>query len=139
MTQATLRSRSITEREDLVKFPRSNPPPRGKKFAKAKRLNPARGKRLIELNERLKELRAIEASGKSPDGWWAGVEYDAVRWVEAFHMVLDDEGLWDYAPWMKERDEVSERYIDLRKRWNKLVPRYLAVVRPRNMGRPLQA
>jgi hypothetical protein len=48
--------------------------------------DPARGKRLIELNERLKELRAIEASGKSPDGWWAGVEYDAVS--DEFEEVL---------------------------------------------------
>jgi hypothetical protein len=39
-------------------------------------------------------------------------------WVEAFDMVLDDQGHWTYADWTKGCIEYHDRYIDIVKQWN---------------------
>jgi hypothetical protein len=62
------------------------------------------------------------------------------RWIEAFNMVLDDDGKWQWAEGLiQERDKWLNEYQGLRSKWNKFVGEYNATVAPRNMGRPLQA
>lgn len=63
------------------------------------------------------------------------------RWVEAFDMELDDNGIWCLPKFASTYDETRRRYLDLLAKWNKFVPQYNAVVAPklRNFGRPLCA
>ena len=66
------------------------------------------------------------------------------HWVDAFNMVLNDEGAWDWSQVMEEHAEhiaQLDQLCALRKRWNKIVAEYNAVVAPRlrNVGRPLDA
>jgi hypothetical protein len=63
------------------------------------------------------------------------------RWCDAFDMVLNDKGEWDWSDWLKQRHEAWEKWDALRKDWNRFVGEYNSVVAPRrrNFGRPLQA
>ena len=60
-------------------------------------------------------------------------------WIEAFEMVLGDDGKWTSAEWIKDCQAYHDRYIELLKDWNKFVPKYNAAVLRRNVGRPLAA
>ena len=62
-------------------------------------------------------------------------------WIQGFGMVLNDKGMWD---WSTDADFIVgfkwfEKYKALLRDWNKFVPDYNALVRPRNVGRPLLA
>ena len=62
------------------------------------------------------------------------------RWIEAFDMTLGDDGDWHWEEGLiQDRDKWFHKYLELRTKWNKFVGEYNATVRPRNMGRPLQA
>jgi len=65
------------------------------------------------------------------------------RWQEAFEMVQDADGTWQFDPtitgMMARHDETREKYIELLARWNKLVPRYNAKIAPQPIGRPMKA
>ena len=53
------------------------------------------------------------------------------HWVDAFNMVLNDEGAWDWSQVMEEHAEhiaQLDQLCALRKRWNKIVAEYNAVV-----------
>jgi hypothetical protein len=60
-------------------------------------------------------------------------------WIEAFDMVLDDKGDWVWSSAFVEGHGWFEKYVALGRKWNKFVPDYNAAVRPRNVGRPLEA
>ena len=59
------------------------------------------------------------------------------RWIEAFDMVLGDDGNWTFRE--DPYDALFEKHEDLVKRWNRLVTRYNATVNDRDPGRPLAA
>ena len=63
------------------------------------------------------------------------------QWKDAFNMVLNDKDQWDWPDWVRDHDELLERYVDLRARWNRFVGEYNGVVAPRmrNFGRPIAA
>jgi hypothetical protein len=61
------------------------------------------------------------------------------RWVQAFDMVQDAEGVWKWRSSFVEGQEWFEKYRELLKEWNRFVPDYNAAVRHRNVGRPLAA
>ena len=64
------------------------------------------------------------------------------RWIEAFELSLNDKGVWegDDAHLMDAHENLSKRYNDLLREWNRFVPDYNAVVAPRrNVGRRLEA
>ena len=54
-------------------------------------------------------------------------------------MVLNDDGEWSFDDWVDRADEDWKRYRALLRKWNQFVPDYNALVRPRNVGRPLEA
>jgi hypothetical protein len=64
------------------------------------------------------------------------------RWIEVWGMKLDDNGQWGWDPdaaWLEQVAPWADHYFKLVRDWNKFVGDYNAIVRPRNMGRPLQA
>lgn len=61
------------------------------------------------------------------------------RWIQGFEMVPDEKGMWVWSTGTVEGIEWAERWSKLVREWNKFVPEYNAVVRPRNIGRPLLA
>jgi hypothetical protein len=52
-------------------------------------------------------------------------------------MVLNDDGKWTSAEWIKDCEAYHDRYVELQ--WNKFVPDYNATVLRRNVGCPLAA
>jgi hypothetical protein len=62
------------------------------------------------------------------------------RWIEAFDMVPDDDGVWCWREGLiQDRDKWFAKFQELRALWNKNVADFNAKVAPRNMGRPLAA
>jgi lambda repressor-like predicted transcriptional regulator len=61
-------------------------------------------------------------------------------WIEGFEMYLNENGDYTFADGLTARhDKLFEKHVDLLKRWNKLVPRFNAVIQPKEIGRPLAA
>jgi hypothetical protein len=60
-------------------------------------------------------------------------------WKQAFEMEQNDKGEWVWDWSYAAGVEWCEKYNALLKEWNKFVPEYNAVVRPRNVGRPIAA
>jgi hypothetical protein len=60
-------------------------------------------------------------------------------WIEAFDMVQDDDGAWKWSTAFVEGHEWFKKYDALVTKWNRFVPEWNAMVRPRNVGRPLAA
>jgi uncharacterized coiled-coil protein SlyX len=60
-------------------------------------------------------------------------------WIEAFDMELGDDGIWNFSRYDADRDAEHEAYVTLVRKWNKLVPRYNAVIAANGLGRPLLA
>jgi hypothetical protein len=61
------------------------------------------------------------------------------RWIEAFDMSLNEEGDWVWQRAFVQGEEWYHKYVDLLKKWNKLIPKYNAAIVPKDVGRPLQA
>jgi hypothetical protein len=60
------------------------------------------------------------------------------RWIEAFDMVLGDDGVWQWQEGLiQERNKWFDKFQEVRALWNKNVAAFNAKVAPRNMGRPL--
>ena len=59
-------------------------------------------------------------------------------WIEAFDMVQGDEG-WSFNEWVDDCVLFKDKYLELLKDWNRLVPNYNAAVQPKPVGRPLAA
>jgi hypothetical protein len=57
-------------------------------------------------------------------------------WKEAFQMRLNDSGQWEWELAWSRYDDLVEKPV---RNWNRIVPRYNAVVAPRAAGRPLAA
>lgn len=60
-------------------------------------------------------------------------------WIEAFDMVLGDDGKWHWNPTLAAGNEWFEKYSGLLRQWNAAVNDFNSVVAPRNVGRPLEA
>jgi Homeodomain-like domain len=98
---------------------------------------------LKERDERIKELRRELSEAEELVSDMREQVEDADRlidsWIEAFDMVQNDDGKWTYNEWVNICVAARDKYLDLRKEWNRFVPQYNAVVAPRlrNFGRPL--
>lgn len=98
---------------------------------------------LKAANKRISELKAE----RDEEGKTISKMIDAVRdaedqidrWIEAFDMTQNEKGDYDLAEYEKQLDAMTDKYADLRNRWNKFVGRYNARVVPRNFGRPIAA
>jgi hypothetical protein len=60
-------------------------------------------------------------------------------WIQAFDMVQNENGIWVWSTSFVEGDAWFEKYQVLVRKWNKFFGDYNAMVRPRNVGRPLAA
>jgi hypothetical protein len=60
-------------------------------------------------------------------------------WIEAFEMTPDDDGKWSFNPFIERHNELVDKHNALVREWNRFVPDYNALVRRRNVGRPLAA
>jgi hypothetical protein len=60
-------------------------------------------------------------------------------WIEAFEMVIGDDGRYHWPGLHAEVGDILEKYFALVKHWNRMVPRYNAAIEPRGLGRPLAA
>ena len=98
---------------------------------------------LKQRDARNKELRADLNKAEQLIGEMREQVEDASKlidsWIEAFEMVLGDDGKYTTAEWTKDCEAYHDRYVALLKKWNKFVPDYNAVVLKRNVGRPLAA
>jgi helix-turn-helix resolvase-like protein len=97
-----------------------------------------RDERLDELKARVQEqAELLGEMTEALDDKRALIE----RWCEAFEMVQDADGAWDWAPWRMRHNEVFAAHHRLIAQWNAFVGRYNDRVAPtyRNMGRPLAA
>ncbi len=61
------------------------------------------------------------------------------QWIEAFEMVLGDDGKWSWNGFVTAYENMFEEWVALKAKWNKFVPKYNAVIAPRGIGRPLAA
>jgi hypothetical protein len=62
------------------------------------------------------------------------------RWIAAFDMVLDDNGMWKWSRDFVEGHQWYEKYGAIVRDWNRFVPEYNAAIgHGRNVGRPLAA
>jgi hypothetical protein len=61
------------------------------------------------------------------------------NWIQAFEMVPDESGGWQWSSDFAQGGEWFDKYQSLVRKWNRLVPDYNATIRPRNVGRPLAA
>jgi hypothetical protein len=109
--------------------------------------------RIHELEDEIKQLkRRLDEVRQERDTervliaemqeWLEDGQAQTEQWVDAFNMVQNDKGDWCWREGrIQDRDEGWEKFFDLRKRWNKVVGDYNAVVAPRrrNFGRPLAA
>jgi hypothetical protein len=61
-------------------------------------------------------------------------------WIEAFGMQLGDDGKRSFASWVDTANSNYERYVALRRKWNRTVASFNAVMGERRpVGRPLAA
>jgi hypothetical protein len=60
-------------------------------------------------------------------------------WKEAFNMVQDENGVWQWNEWVATWKKQAKAYDELVTKWNRFVGEYNALVLKRNMGRPLLA
>lgn len=96
----------------------------------------ARDRRITELKQELDEQRDL-VHRMSEHVCECSDQTEA--WIAAFDMVLDDKGDWVWSNAFVEGYEWLQKYVELTRKWNKFVPEYNAVIRPRNVGRPLDA
>jgi hypothetical protein len=98
---------------------------------------------LKQRDRRVKELRAdiakLEDLVTRQDEHIQECADQIDRWIQAFDMVQDEDGLWEWSRDLVEGTEWLDKYCALLKEWNRFVPEYNAAVRPRNVGRPLGA
>jgi transposase len=59
------------------------------------------------------------------------------QWRGAFDMVLNEDGLWSWDPFVENHHKMVDRYYELSKDWNRNVAAFNA--NARNVGRPLAA
>lgn len=109
--------------------------------------HPDHEKRIAELEDELAErdrrIKELKADVTKADALVSEMREHCVdagamieRWIEAFDMVLDDDGVWKWRTSFVEGDEWFQKYHALLRDWNRLVPEYNAVVNPRNVGHP---
>ena len=61
-------------------------------------------------------------------------------WIAADELELGDDGLYRLSATVSTKyDELLDRYVALVKDWNKFVGEYIAVIAPKDVGRPLAA
>jgi hypothetical protein len=101
--------------------------------------------KLKERDERIKELRRElgEAEELISDMRDQVESANSVidSWIEAFGMVQDNKGVWQWDEWMDRWARMNKQHEALARKWNQFVPDYNTVVLKgkRNVGRPLGA
>jgi hypothetical protein len=96
-----------------------------------------RDRRIEELREeRDKQAELITRMRAQLEECGAQIE----RWKEAFNMVPNDQGVWEWGDdLIEDRDKWFTKFQEVRALWNKNVADFNAKVAPRGMGRPLAA
>ena len=98
---------------------------------------------LKQRDARVKELRADlgKAEALVSEMREHAADHPALieSWIEAFDMVLDDDGKWKWRASFVEGDEWYEKYDAMRRVESLRAKEYNAIVQPRNIGRPLAA
>jgi hypothetical protein len=93
-------------------------------------------RRIAEMWDEIDEQRdLIERLREHVDDWHQAFE----TLKEAFGMVLDDNGMWTWKESFVDGGEWAIKYSTIVRDWNKNVAEFNAVIRPRNVGRPLAA
>ena len=108
---------------------------------------PEHQEELRRANEKLKELRLEQSKAHElVDEMREHVEESNElidSWIEVFKMELDDDGKWQWNSDLTEAWEtvvrVAEERDEVLRKWNRLVPKYNAVIAPKPVGRPLAA
>jgi lambda repressor-like predicted transcriptional regulator len=98
---------------------------------------------LKQRDTRIKELVAdldkAEALISQQRGWMEDRNALLDSWIEGFEMVQGEDGKWMWGPFIDRHNELVDKYNALVREWNWFADDYNAVVRPRNVGRPLAA
>ena len=100
---------------------------------------------LKQRDRRIADLKADLAKAEDlivrQDGHVRSCIDEIDNWIQAFEMVQDEDGAWQWNGSFVQGDEWFKKYKDLQREWNKFVPDYNAIVTasPRNVGRPLEA
>src|SRR5262245_41748906 len=112
-------------------------------MAKAKRSIGELEDKLRQAKDRIAELRRHldEAEALVTEAREHVEDVDAIleAWIASFDMVQGDDGLWRWSPFLEGHHRLREAYDSLVKKWNKVIPIFKAKIRPRGVGRPLQA
>jgi len=93
-------------------------------------------RRISDLKRELEEARDLI---QRQDEHLQDVEHLMENWREAFHMTLDDNGLWTASSYFADAEQYHDRYVALLREWNKNVTLFNNTVVKRNVGRPLEA
>jgi predicted nucleic acid-binding Zn-ribbon protein len=91
-----------------------------------------RNERISELRDEIDKQR--ELIGRMREALEDN-EHLIENWIDAFEMVMGDDGKYRWDSFIDERDEIIGMFVDLRRRWNKVVP----LLNQQNVGRPLAA
>ena len=94
----------------------------------------ARDRRIEELRTEIDELRDLVTRLREQD---EDADNLIESWIEAFNMVLNEDGKYSYAPFVDDYEKTVDEYADLVRRWNKYV--HIFNMQNRNVGRPLAA
>jgi len=101
-----------------------------------------------EARQRRDEIKTLKAdlneAGELVDKMREHVEDGSAlieSWIEAFDMQLGDDGLWAWPQHelLAAYQVLLDSHNKLVRDWNKFIPEYNAIVRPRNVGRRLEA
>ena len=94
----------------------------------------ARDRRIEELRTEIDELRDLVTRLREQD---EDADNLIESWIEAFNMVLNEDGKYSYAPFVDDYEKTVDEYADLVRRWNKYV--HIFNMQNRNVGRPIAA
>jgi uncharacterized coiled-coil protein SlyX len=91
-----------------------------------------RDRRIEELRREIDEQRdLIHRMEEHAEDYVAVME----RWKDTFDMTQTDSGVWTWAPFWKERDDLITKHNELVRQWNKVVP----LLNQQPVGRPIAA
>ncbi len=94
-------------------------------------------KRIAEIkDERDEALELVEREREHV----GDVDTLLVSWIEAFNMQQGEDGRWYWQDGLVERhDLLKQQHLALLKDWNQFVGEYNVMIKPRQIGRPLNA
>jgi hypothetical protein len=95
-----------------------------------------RDRTILELRQEAEEAQALIAELREQV---QDVGETLESWVEAFEMVIGDDGRYHWPGLHAEAASYIDAHRALVKQWNRMVPKYNAAIAPRELGRPLAA